>query len=1017
MKKITLSFFASFTFYFFNAQSWVELLQDTGSDFYSIQRSAQNYFNTIDIAKPGTGYKQFKRWEYFTEPRVYPSGDLNQLKLTWPNFQKFLRDNQSGQKSASAAAVGTWTLMGPIGPPGGLVFGIPTRTGRDNFITFHPNNSGTYWCGAASGGLWKTTNNGASWTTNTDYLDVIGCSDLAIDPGNPNIMYLATGDGEAQANFRASIGVLKSTDGGLTWNNTGFTYTQSQQRQIRRLLLNPQNTSVLIVVTNAGTYRSADAGATWSLSSTGNCFDAEFKPGDPNTVYLGASNSFRLSTDGGITFATITSGIPGSGSNRLAIAVTPADSNYVYVVRSNSSDGGFGGIYRSTNSGQNFNLMSTAPNVLGASCNGNSSGGFGWYGIGLAASPLDKNEVVVGGINIFRSTNGGSSWQIYGCQSGTSTNPPFIHADHHELEYTPSGDLYSANDGGIAQRTGSTWTDLTNPRNISEIYRIGLSALSPNLWITGHQDNGTSLYSNGSYMYTSGSDGLDCFIDRTNNNRMFCSAQNGGFKISNNGGTSWSGFTTGMTGSAPWLSPWKQDPVNPNLLYAGYSQLFYSTGGAWSQLTPTGGGGSIVEFAIAPSNNQVIYVIHGTSVRKTNDGGQTWTNITSGIPGGSAAPNFITIDPNDENNAWITCSGYSATNKVFRTTNGGLTWTNITGNLPNLPANCSVYQPGTNDRIYVGMDIGVYTRDNSTNVWTLLNTGLPNVPISDMEISPAAPTILRAATYGRGVYETELIQPLTVPTSSFVSSGIYCAGNSIQFTDLSSEAPNTWNWTVNPSSGVTVSSFTSQNPTMTFSNSGVYTVSLISSNGFGAGAAEVQTISINALPSLTLSSSGISSTVCVDEEVILTAAGANSYTWTPGNIISSSISFTAALTNSGTYSVTAKSTEGCFNNESIAVIVSECTGLNSTFDKHQEFKVYPNPTNHFLTIQHKSEFDNSCHIKLMDISGKELFLVTHLFNKKNGEFVIDLSQYSKGIYFIELTNEQGKSQKFKICKE
>lgn len=1017
MKKITLSFFASFTFYFFNAQSWVEMLQDTGSNFYFIQRSAKNYFNTIDVTKPGTGYKQFKRWEYFTEPRVYPSGDLNQLKLAWPNFQKFLRENQSGQKSASAAAVGTWTLMGPIGPPGGLVFGIPTRTGRDNFITFHPNNTGTYWCGAASGGLWKTTNNGASWTTNTDYLDVIGCSDLAIDPGNPNIMYLATGDGEAQANFRASIGVLKSTDGGLTWNNTGFTYTQSQQRQIRRLLLNPQNTSVLIVVTNAGTYRSADAGATWSLSSTGNCFDAEFKPGDPNTVYLGASNNFRLSTDGGITFATVTSGIPGSGSNRLAIAVTPADSNYVYVVRSNSSDGGFGGIYRSTNSGQNFNLMSSAPNVLGASCNGNSSGGFGWYGIGLAASPLDKNEVVVGGINIFRSTNGGSSWQIYGCQSGTSTNPPFIHADHHELEYTPIGDLYSANDGGIAQRTGSTWTDLTNPRNISEIYRIGLSTLSPNLWITGHQDNGTNLYTNGSYMFTSGSDGLDCFIDRTNNNRMFCSAQNGGFKISNNGGASWSGFTTGMTGSAPWLSPWKQDPVNPNLFYAGYSQLFYSTGGAWSQLTPTGGGGSIVEFAIAPSNNQVIYVIHGTSVRKTIDGGQTWTNITSGIPGGSAAPNFITIDPNDENNAWITCSGYSATNKVFRTTNGGLTWTNITGNLPNLPANCSVYQPGTNDRIYVGMDIGVYTRDNSTNVWTLLNTGLPNVPISDMEISPAAPTILRAATYGRGVYETELIQPLTAPTSSFVSSGIYCAGNSIQFMDLSSEAPNTWNWTVNPSSGVTVSSFTSQNPTMIFSNSGIYTVSLISSNGFGAGAAEVQTISINALPSLTLSSSGISSTVCVDEDVTLTAAGASSYTWTPGNIIGSSISFTAALTNSGTYSVTAKSAEGCFNNGSIAVIVSECTGLNSTFDKLQEFKVYPNPTNQFLTIQRKSEFDNSCKIKLMDISGKELLLLTHVFNKKNGEIVIDLSQYSKAIYFIELTNEQGKSQKFKIFKE
>lgn len=1017
MKKLIYVLFVNCLFTGIHAQSWIDLRNDSSKNFYEIQSAANAYFNSIDLNQKGTGYKPYKRWEYFVEKRVYPSGDLSLLGTTWSNFLQFKESQHSGvgfKSNSSVAAVGTWSASGPLGPPSGSVSGVPTRTGRDNFITFHPTNAGTFWVGSPAGGLWMTTNNGASWTTNTDNLPVIGCSDLAIDPSNPNIMYMATGDGDAGDTY--CIGVLKTTDGGLTWNTTGLSFNVNQTRQMRRLIINPSNTQILLAATNSGIYRSADAGATWSNVLGGNFYDVEFKPGDPNTVYAAGTN-LRLSTDGGLTFTLVSSGIPTSGAVRLNIAVTPADPNYVYVLRALASNNSYGGLYRSTNSGVSFLTMSTSPDVLANSCAGiTGTNGQGWYDLACAVSPTNANEVVAGGVNTWRSMNGGSTWTNIGCWNSSVANPPYNHADIHELEYTSTGTLYSASDGGVSYYTGSNWVDITTPRNTSQIYKIGLSSMSPNLWITGFQDNGTNIYNNGNYTYSSGGDGMDCFIDRTNNNRMYCSLYNGAFRRSTNGGSSWSGFTTGLSGNAPWVSPWKQDPVNANLLYAGYSQMFYSTGGAWTQLTATGGGGNIVEFAIAPSNNQVLYVIHGTSVRKTTDGGQTWTNVSNGIPG-SAAPTFVTIDPNDENNAWVTCSGYSAGNKVFQTNNGGATWTNISYNLPNIPANCSVYQVGTNDRIYVGMDVGVYTKDNSSSTWTLFNNALPNAPISDMEISPAAPTLLRASTYGRGVYETELIQPLTSPTTSFTSGGIYCAGNTISFMDLSSEAPTAWSWSVNPSAGVTISSSSAQNPNMTFSNSGIYTISLVSSNGFGSGAVETQTIIIHSLPTITLTSSGVSSTVCVDEEITLTASGGNTYTWMPGNATGTVISFTASLANSVTYTVNAKSTQGCENSATIEVVVSECLGIHSNLNMSGSFNLYPNPASkHLLISCGKNEY-GTYEAEIIDVNGKKVKSTTLNFRKEQSEDTISISELSNGVYFVKIYAANGKSSSLKFVKE
>ncbi len=902
MKKFLLGLLALAITNLVNAQDWRQMMQDPNSNFYDVQKAANTYFRehvkeenersrkisqgkiSNEVEEEYSGYEQYKRWEAFMEPRVYPSGNLFLASQTWKNYEEFLQKNNSGNKviNPNMIASSTWTAMGPFGAMTGSACGLPRKAGRDNFITFNPTVTTTYWAGSPAGGLWKTTNDGVTWSTTTDNLSVIGCSDLAVDPTNTNIMYLATGDGDAGDTY--CIGVLKTIDGGVTWNPTGLVWTVNQQRTMRRLIIDPANPNVLIAASSAGIWRTINGGTSWAQTSTINAYDVEFKPGDGNTVYAGGgatatTHGFYLSTNAGASFVLISNGIPTTACTRVNVAVTPADPNYVYVLRSNTTYN-FGGLYRSTASGTVFTSMSTTPDVICNSCSGVASGnGQGWYDLALGVNPLNRDEVVAAGVNHWKSTDGGATWGIIGCWNSVSASPPYIHADVHEVEYNSAGTLYSTNDGGIYRYTGTAWTDITAPRNISQQYRIGLSGTTPDYWITGHQDNGTNVFNGTTYAAKYCGDGMDCFIDRTNNNNMFGATPSGGFILSTNAGTTWSSAQTGMTGGAGWVAPWHQDPVTATTLYAGRSQMFVSTnsGNNWVQLTATGGAGTIVDFAIAPSNNQVLYVIHGTSVFKTTNAGTSWTNVTTGITG---SPTYVAIDPLDANNAWVTISGYSGGNKVFMTINGGTTWTNVSSNLPNLPANCIVYEPGTLDRVYVGMDVGVYYKDNSGPNWTLYNAGLPNTVISDLEISPANPTKLYAATYGRGTYKVDLVVS-AAPVSSFsVAAAGLCSGSNIAFTDQSANSPTSWSWSVTPAAGVTVTTPTLQNPTMNFISAGTYTVSMQATNGVGPGSVTNQTVVIGATPTVNIASA--SQTVCAGSPVSFTASGAVSYNWSSG---------------------------------------------------------------------------------------------------------------------------------------
>lgn len=877
--------------------------QDSTKNFYDIKKDFEAYWKDKNPQR-GMGYKVMRRWLYAMEPRVYPTGDLRTAgpKRSYEEYQKYLENNSTAKQVITAspsATTANWTALGPFGNASG------TGAGRTQCVRFHPSGTGTVYVGAAAGGLWKSTNNGATWTTTTDQIASLGVSDIAIDPVNPNIMYISTGDFDgAPTGFSGgdskSIGVLKSIDGGNTWNTTGLSWTTSQSRFISKLLINPLNTVEVFAFTSAGIYRTRNSGTTWTLVTPGYYKDAEYKPGDTTTIYAANASNIYRSTNGGQSFTNIYS----TGYKQIRIAVTPADPNYLYIVGTSSTDA-FGGLTRSTNSAATFSVMSTTPNILG--------GTQAWYDLDIAASPTNKDEIICGGIDLWRSTNGGVSWtqSTFGYGGGA-----YIHPDQHDVVYMNGTTIWACNDGGVDRSTnnGSTWTNANGNMNIAEPYFLGVSALSSTRIIAGLQDNGTILWNGTSWSLVKGGDGMECFVDWNNNNTIVGSYVDGAHAKSTNSGASWSNIVTGLTGTGNWIAPICQDPNNANVFYAGRQEVFKSTnqGASWSQLGTLGGSGDVMLINPAPSNTNIIYAARANALYKTLNGGSTWMSITGTIPVGSTRITDIDVDNTNANNVYVTLSGYFAGNKVYYSTDGGLSWTNYSAGLPNLPANCIVFKKNSPGAVYVGMDYGVYYRELSMSSFIPYNTGLPNVWVNDMEIY--YPTgKLRAATFGRGIWETDLYsQPGVVPNAFYsTTSNTICAGNTVNFFDASSNTPVSWTWTF---TGGNPSSSTVKNPSgITYTATGAYPVTLVATNSVGASAPYTTTVYVINTPTSVSTSTGTCAgqnknlVVTSNASNIIWQGGANTFTATFGPTVTTVYSYTVytgACQSTGTATMT-----------------------------------------------------------------------------------------------------------------
>ncbi|MCK6641452.1 MAG: PKD domain-containing protein [Bacteroidia bacterium] len=834
-----------------NRNNWLMYWQNPAADFYTIKTSfdsawkdteqrmrdhstaSQQRTTDQESEKDGT-YRLFKRWEWYYAPRVGASGNLSMPAYSNFNFFSYLNENTAAAAMYNASvtrqpSTTSWTFIGPTGAPQG------GGAGRINVFRIDPSNPQIMYAGAPAGGLWKSTNAGANWFCLTDFLPVIGCSDLAIDPNNPNIMYLATGDQDG--GDTPSIGVLKSTDGGVTWNTTGLGFNVTQSRKVARILIDPTNTNILYVGTSAGIYKSTDAGVTFSQVSGAGVQDMEMKPNDPNTIYACRTTLVRT-TNGGATWTTVNNaGLPASNiTSRMAIAVSKDAPDNVYLVAGKTGSYGFRGVYVSTNSGVNFTQRASSPNLLGWDPSGNDSDGQSWYDLAIAVAPYDADVVVVGGVNVWRSDDGGYNWYLNAHWYGGG-GAPYVHADVHGIEfYGQAGNYYIACDGGVfhSDDDGGSFADISGDMCIAQIYKLGISASDAGTIITGHQDNGTNRKVGAVYDEVLGGDGMDCFIDRTTDNNMFGSIYYGDFYRSTNGGNNFNGITNGLSGNADWVAPWKQDPVDANTLYCGYDQVFKSTnlGNSWTQLGTLQNGSSLKEIEIAASNTDYIYTTTGYSIFRTTDGGTTWNNITGSLNTGGGSISGIAISPYDERTLWISLSGYNNNNKVYWSNDAGATWVNISNGLPNIPANCITAIPGTgNNLIFVGMDAGVYYRSDNSNGWQPYFYALPLAPISDFEYF-APSNKLRASTYGRGVWETDVDLALFTPVALFsTATPVVCTGNTVQYNDASTNNPVSWTWLF---PGGTPSSSSLQNPSVTYNAPGVYPVTLIAANANGS---------------------------------------------------------------------------------------------------------------------------------------------------------------------------------------
>jgi Secretion system C-terminal sorting domain len=760
---------------------WTTVFDSPQASFEEIQKDFENYWRDKDIEK-GKGYKPFKRWEAFMKPRIYPSGDMTLPSTTYNNYMEWLRTQPDGASQRSMVA--NWTNVGPIGVPAGADTGI----GRLNMLRFDPDYDGTtnqtMYVGAPDGGLWKSTNNGGTWATIGDALAMTGVSDLVFNPSNTNIMYLATGDIEGT---RRSSGVIKSTNGGTNWSTTALIWTPEDNYRISKLLMDPAAPDKMLISTDGGIFRTTDGWVSWiNYMGSENLKDMEFKPGDVNTVYA-AGTKFWRSADNGITWTQITSGLPTSNISRIAIGVSANNPNVVYALIGRLDNQGFLGLYRSDDSGLNFSLKSSSPNILGYVTDGSDTGGQAFFDLAIAVSPANVDIVTTGGVNHWQSTDAGVTWTIKSHWDPGVPGFQFVHADIHEVVYAPGvagTTLYSCHDGGIAKSpdNGTTWTDLSNNLSVAQQNRIGVSATSASLMIAGLQDIG-SIKKSGTWSIIGGGDGGHCFIDFSNDMNMVITGTNGTHYLSTNGGTSFnpiSGGGTGLpdgSGNAEFYSSIGQDPVSATRFYAGGRPLLYVTnnsGTSWTALpTLPAGTGNVVEFAVAPSNNAILYVIKNDAIVKSVNSGAAWTDITGTLPVGSAALTNLAVSNTDPLKVWVTFSGYSAANKVFKTTDGGSTWTNISTGLPNLPINTIAYQKNSaNEIVYVGADVGVYYIDNTQTSFQSYSTALATASVRDLKIvyegsGFVAAGKIRAATYGRGAWESDLVVPLPVELISF----------------------------------------------------------------------------------------------------------------------------------------------------------------------------------------------------------------------------------------------------------
>jgi len=803
-----------------SAQKYLEMIEAGSFTLKEIQQEAKSYFDIVGRER-GSGYKQFKRWEYVAELELNDAG----IKISNFELSKRGRDYRRAEaqrRSGSSGFTGDWKQLGPT-------YSIASSSwspglGRVTSIGIDESDYNHLIIGSPTGGVWKSTTGGNSWLPISDEYVSIDVYALEISPYD-NKQYL----------WGSTSGkIFQSLDAGASWNTTS---NLSGNGKVSRILYHPTDPNVVYAVSESnGLFRSTNKGSTWTAVAGASGvvgYDVEFKPGDPNTIYFSGISVYR-STNGGISFSQI----PGFGTetnNYKRMGVSPANPNFVYVLE--AQGGKFGGFYKSTDSGASFNKLvdGATINYLGYSETGDDTKGQAPRNMDLTIHPLDANEIHIGGVHTWKSTDGGGSFELTSYwvpSTAASLGVGYNHADICILKFAGNM-LLVGSDGGFFTSTdrAASFQDHSFGLSIKELYKIGVSKTNPNVVTGGSQDNGTCVMrgANRAFVDWLGADGMETFVDWNNANMLYGTSQYGSMYRSTNQGTSRSSISKPLDTDGSWVTPFEQDPQVSTTIYVAFADVWKSTdsGNNWTKISEFDNG-NMNQMKLAPSDNQRIYLSRGSSLFTTANGGGAWTSTATGW--GTNTISYIAVHPQTPQRLLIvTSSG------VYHSTDAGATWINISAGLPSGSKYCAAWENTDKNGIYVGgFGFVSYTNDELAGQWVGFLDGLPNARVYELEINYISNTIF-AGTYGRGLWESQLYKALAPVAAFTADKNEGCGETTVTFSDQSVNSPTAWAWTFE---GGTPATSSLQHPTVTFNGSGVFAVQLKSSNNVGESTLE-----------------------------------------------------------------------------------------------------------------------------------------------------------------------------------
>ncbi len=711
--------------------------------------------------------KEPSDWHF--RQRAYPQGFIDQ-----DLYRQAIRQKKAMQEGVSYRNNLVWQQAGPI-----------NVGGRITDIAMHPSSMDIIYAGTASGGIFKSDDQGLNWMPIFDDELTLAIGDMEIAATDPNLIYVGTGEANAGGGSLAydGNGVYKSDDAGASWQHLGLENIGS----VGKVEIDPQNPDRVYVAAmgnlfgnNAerGVYRTTDGGENWEnilyLSDSTGAIDLAIHPFNPDTIYAvtwerirrphrrdyaGPTSGIHRSYDGGDTWTELTTGLPFGELNRIGIDISASDPNILYAVVA-IGDGNFEGVYKTEDGGDTWEAMP-----------GNGIGGapFMWWFGQIFVHPTNPDISYVFSLNVFRTTDGGTNW---------FNSFPGVHVDQHGLYIHPADPQFVVlgNDGGvyISHTGGNTWTKVEN-LPITQFYTCEIDYSQPERLYGGTQDNGSNRTLTGNdndWARIFGGDGFVNLVDPTDNTYVYASSQYGNFVRSINGGNNFSGATVGVNGPRNWHTPVVFDPNDPTILYLGTDRVYRSANRAqsWLPVSPTLTTapsnsnlvfGTVTAIAVSPADPDVIFA--GTDdgkVWRTQQGNLGWQQVSIGLP--ERWITSIAMHPTDPATAYVTISGYRYDEylpHVFRTNNYGQTWEDLSAGLPEVPVNDIIVDPDVPAQLYVATDIGVFVSWDEGANWEVLADGMPNVVVSDLKYHQPTQTLV-AGTYGRSMYKVQVMPPL-----------------------------------------------------------------------------------------------------------------------------------------------------------------------------------------------------------------------------------------------------------------